>query len=233
MEREIMLGVIGAMESEVETLIAALEEDRAEKIGLTVYHAGKLDGRAVVIARSGVGKVNAALAAAEMIRRFGVSAIVNTGVAGALDPTLEPCDAVIAVDLVQHDMDTTPLGDPPGFVSGLGIVRFQADPTLSGSAKRAADSLGIRVILGTVASGDQFIADPERKKRIVNAFGAAACEMEGAAVAHACTLYGVPFAVIRSISDKADGSSTLDFPTFAAKAAASNAAIVRRMIQER
>ena len=232
MEKEKTLGVIGAMESEVTTLIAALKEHREEKIGLTTYHVGKLDGQAVVIARSGVGKVNAALTAAEMIRTFGAFAIINTGVAGALDPTLEPCDAVIAADLVQHDMDTTSLGDPPGFVSGLGVVRFQADPALSAAAVNAAKALGIRVILGTVASGDQFISDRKMKERITSTFGAAACEMEGAAIAHACALYGVPFAVIRSISDKADGSSTVDFPTFVVSAAASNAEIVRRMLKE-
>ena len=113
------IGIIGAMEEEVSTLISAMEDRAERKIGIVTYHVGKLDGKEVVVARSGVGKVNAALTAAEMIRTFGATAVVNTGVAGALDESLEPEDAVIAADLVQHDYSTAPLGDPPGRVSGI------------------------------------------------------------------------------------------------------------------
>ena len=224
------IGIIGAMEVEVATLIAEMEDREEKKIGGAVYHVGKLCGKDVVVARSGVGKVNAALTAAEMIRTFGARAIVNTGVAGALDGSLDPEDAVIATALVQHDYDTTPF-DPPGCVSGIGQVEIPADPALSKAAAAAARFLGMRVMTGIIASGDQFIADPEKKERIRNAFGALACEMEGAAIAHACFRYGVPCGVIRTISDRADGKADVDFPTFAARAAALNARIVTTVLE--
>ena len=225
------IGIIGAMEEEVTTLIAALEEHAEQKIGIVTYHVGKLDGKEVVIARSGVGKVNASLTAAEMIRTFGATSIINTGVAGALDESLEPEDTVIASDLVQHDYSTAPLGDPPGRVSGIDLVHIPADPDISDAAEKAARKLGVRRVLrGTVASGDQFISDPAKKEWIRTTFGGLACEMEGAAIAHVCRVYGVRCAVIRSISDRADGEADVDFPTFAARAAALNAEIVRKII---
>ena len=223
------IGIIGAMESEVATLIPALKDHAETKIGIVVYHTGKLDGRDVVIARSGVGKVNAALTAAEMIRTFGAKAIVNTGVAGALEETLNPEDAVIATDLVQHDYDTTPF-DPPGCVSGIGQVKIPVDPAIASAAAKAARELGMRVLEGTVASGDQFISDGKKKEWIRDTFGALACEMEGAAIAQACYLLGVRCAVIRTVSDRADGKADVDFPSFAARAAAKNAEIVRRVL---
>ena len=223
------IGIIGAMESEVATLIPALKDHAETKIGIVVYHTGKLDGRDVVIARSGVGKVNAALTAAEMIRTFGAKAIVNTGVAGALEETLNPEDAVIATDLVQYDYDTTPF-DPPGCVSGIGQVKIPVDPAIASAAAKAARELGMRVLEGTVASGDQFISDGKKKEWIRDTFGALACEMEGAAIAQACYLLGVRCAVIRTVSDRADGKADVDFPSFAARAAAKNAEIVRRVL---
>ena len=225
------IGIIGAMESEVATLIPALEDHKEQTIGIVVYHVGKLDGREVVVARSGVGKVNAAMTAAEMIRTFGATAIVNTGVAGALEETLDPEDAVIATDLVQHDYDTTPF-DPPGFVSGVGRIKIPADPKISKAAANAARELGMRVLEGTVASGDQFISDGKKKEWIRKTFGAFACEMEGAAIAHVCFLYGVRCGVIRTISDRADGKADVDFPSFAEHAAALNAEIVRRVLPQ-
>ena len=224
------IGIIGAMESEVTTLIPALTDHAETKIGIVVYHTGKLDGRDVVIARSGAGKVNAALTAAEMIRTFGAKAIVNTGVAGGLEETLNPEDAVIATDLVQHDYDTTPF-DPPGCISGIGQVKIPVDPAMASAAAKAARELGMRVLEGTVASGDQFISDGKKKEWIRDTFGALACEMEGAAIAQACYLLGVRCAVIRTVSDRADGTADVDFPKFAAHAAALNAKIVRRTLQ--
>lgn len=226
-----IIGIIGAMEEEVSTLIPALEDHTERRIGIVTYHVGKLDGKEVVVARSGVGKVNAALTAAEMIRTFHATVIVNTGVAGALDESLEPEDAVIATDLVQHDYSTAPLGDPPGRVSGIDLVYIPADPAISVAAENAARELGVRrVLTGTIASGDQFISDPARKEWIRRTYGGLACEMEGAAIAHACTLYGIRCAVIRTISDRADGKADVDFPTFAVRAAARNAKIVRKVV---
>lgn len=225
------IGIIGAMEEEVSTLIPALEGHAEKVIGGVVYHTGTLGGKEVVVARSGIGKVNAALTAAEMIRAFSAAAVINTGVAGALDDSLCPEDAVIATDLVQHDYDTTPF-DPPGFVSGIDTVHIPVDSAISSAAFDAARALGVRVTQGTIASGDQFISDPDRKERIRRAFGALACEMEGAAIAHACCLYGVRCAVIRTISDRADGEAQVDFPTFAARAAARNAKIVAAVVRD-
>lgn len=224
------IGIIGAMEEEVATLIPVLKDHAERKIGIVTYHTGNLDGKEVVIAQSGIGKVNAALTAAEMIRTYGAKIVINTGIAGAIDDSLEPEDAVVATDLVQHDYSTAPLGDPPGFVSGVERVRFQADPAVTAAAVAAARSLGARVLTGTIASGDRFISDAREKERIKNSFGALACEMEGAAIAHACVVYGVRFAVIRTISDRADGAAKIDYPIFAVRAAARNAEIVRKVV---
>lgn len=224
------IGIIGAMEEEVTTLIDALENRAQERIGGVVYHTGKLGGKEVVVAQSGVGKVNAAMTAAEMVRTFSATAIINTGVSGALDDTLCPEDAVVATNLVQHDYDTSPLGDEPGYVSRAETVFFPTDPAISAAAVDAARTLGMRVMQGTVASGDQFISDVGQKERIKRTFGAVSCEMEGAAIAHACLLYGVRCAVIRTISDRADGDAEVDFPTFARRAAARNAEIVKRVL---
>lgn len=229
----VRIGIIGAMESEVCHLRDQLENKQVETIAGTDYYAGTLCGRDVVLAQCGIGKVNAAVCAQTLIVYFGVSHIVNTGVAGSLDARINIGDIVVSSDAVQHDFDTTPLGYAAGQVPGLDVLAFSADAELRAltvaAVGKAAPEVG--VFEGRVASGDQFVAASELKDRIVGEFGALCSEMEGAAIAQTCHLAKVPFVIVRAISDKADGSSSVDYRTFEVEAANRSARIVAELVQ--
>jgi adenosylhomocysteine nucleosidase len=227
-----MYGIIGAMRSEVEELVSLLDGKEEIRIGALTFYRGKLLGAVdAVIAECGVGKVNAAITATLMIREFSPRAIINTGVSGALSPALSVGDLVIGDSFVQHDMDTSPIGDPVGFVTGPNLVYFPADEALVSAAVAAAASLGLPAISGRVASGDQFIAGGESKARIRTCFDAATCEMEGTAVAEVCDQYDTPFVVIRAMSDKADGEAHESFDNFGDTAADNSSRIVMEMLK--
>ncbi len=200
-----MLGIIGAMEKEVDALRRQMTDTEETRAGFSRFTVGTLWEKRVCLAQCGIGKVHAALCAYAMITLFDVSAVLNIGVAGALRPSLLIGDAVIADSAVQHDVDTTPIGDPPGMVSGPNIVHFPCDPTLSSLLKQAAADAGIRWESGSVATGDQFIVGTEKKDSLARAFGAAACDMEGGAIAQCCFETGVPYAAVRTVSDTRDG----------------------------
>lgn len=224
-----MTGLIGAMESEVTHLVAALTNAITEThLGMTFY-IGTLEGESVVITRAGVGKVNAALAAGTMSLLYHPDRLINTGVAGALAGDLAQGDVVVATSLVEYDMDTTPLGEPRGLLSirGQELVGLPADPETVAALTRAAEACDEKPHTGMVATGDRFVAGADAKAAILRDFPALACEMEGAAIAHAAYAAGVPVAVLRVISDSADGSAQLDYPTFARIAAEKCQHIVR------
>lgn len=226
------LGIIGAMAVEVDLLRSHLEQRHDEQcLGMDVS-TGELCGTPVVVVRCGIGKVNAASCAQMLVLRYGVTAIVNTGVAGSLDASIDIGDVVVSTDAVQHDMDVAGLGYEPGFVPGLGLS-FAADDRLRERAVAAVRAVApdVGVHQGRVASGDQFVSSAKQKERIVQTFGALCCEMEGAAIAQTCSIAQVPFVVVRAISDKADGSAHVDYPTFEAEAAAHCARIVEHMAQ--
>ncbi len=226
-----MIGIIGAMEMETAALSAAVTEQKCETISGILYVSGLLDGQAVVIATCGVGKVHAALCAQTMLLRYQPSLLINTGVAGTLTPELGIGDIAVANVLCQHDMDTSPIGDPIGFVSGINRIYFKADSDVSQRLAACAEACGARTVTGCIATGDQFVATPEKKAWIRAAFGAIACEMEGGAIAQVAALNGLPFAVLRAISDSADGDATLDYPTFASQAAARSVSLLRAFLQ--
>ena len=226
------IGIIGAMASEVDGLVAALSEHESETVGGILYHTGMLEGKRVAIARCGVGKVFAAICAEAMIIKYSPSLVINTGVGGALAAGLKTTDIVIADKLCQHDMDTSPLGDPKGLVSGINKIYFDTDERAVGILKSSAERLGLNAYVGTVASGDKFVADKSDKDRIVSQFRAMACEMEGAAVAHVAFVNETRFAVIRAISDSADGDATMDYPTFMPIAAKASSMLTRELIRE-
>ena len=221
-----MIGILGAMPPEVESILAALENKQAHPMSGTTYYTGTLHGRDVVVARCGVGKVCAAVCAQTMILHFGAKALLNTGVAGALDPALSICDVVIATDLVQHDVDTSPLGDPVGLISELNRVDMPTDARMAALAEETAKALGQTVHKGRVASGDCFVASPEKKQYIRDTFSAMACEMEGGAMAQVCMMNQTPFLVLRAISDTADNRAEMDYPTFVSVAAEKMASLV-------
>ena len=214
-----MIGIIGAMESETAAIIRGMEQVEAQVISGVRFVRGRWCGKDVVVATAGVGKVFAALCTEAMILSYRPDCIINTGVAGALDPALEIMDVVIAAQVVQHDMDTSPLGDPVGMISGINQVELPADEKLIKAFTNAAEKVGAKAICGVVASGDQFIADQQKKNLIRGRFNASCCEMEGAAIGHVCYVNKVPFAVLRAISDGASEEAAMDFPAFVKKAA--------------
>jgi len=230
--RKYSVGIIGALEEEVRELISNLNSYESEEIGGIVFHTGMLFGKWVVIAKCGVGKVFAAMCAQAMIIKYAPELIVNTGVGGALKKGISVTDILIAESLVQHDMDTSPLGDPKGLISGINVVYFKPDERAVEIAKRSADKLGIKNHTGTVASGDVFVSTKEQKERIVNEFSASVCEMEGAAIAHVAYVNKTPFAVIRAISDSADEGSSMDYMKFLPIAAKYGAAITLELCKE-
>ena len=209
-----MIGIIGALDIELERLIGAMREPAHREISGVPFTCGKLLGTDVVIARAGVGKVNAAVCAQTMALIYEPELIINSGVSGALSPELRVGDVVIGTDVVQHDVDTTALGDEPGFVSTVDRLSFPLDNFASTAISAAAEELGIRAVRGRIASGDQFVASTERKEEIVRLFSAVTCEMEAGAIAHVCFLNRIPCAVIRSISDGGNEEALMSYEEF-------------------
>lgn len=214
------LGIIGAMDVEVAKLKDCMENKQVHIIAGSQYCVGKLEGLDAVVVQCGVGKVNAALCTQVLCSYFGVTHIVNTGIAGSLNAELDIGDFVISTDAVYHDMDATNFGYPMCQVPGLSVLAFGADPMLTDLACKAAETAHPgHVRIGRVATGDQFVADKALKEKIIANTGAFCTEMEGAAIAHTAWKNDVPFVIIRAISDKADDSAQMDYPTFEAAAA--------------
>lgn len=222
------IGIIGAMQIEIEGLKAAMTEITEEVISGVTYTKGKLEGKEVVCAVCGVGKVFAAIAAQTMILRYAPRALLNTGVAGGLADGLVVGDVVLADNVVQHDMDTSPLGDPVGLLSGINIVNIPADGALLDALRAATEACDLKAVVGTVATGDQFIASDAQKTRLREVFHAAACEMEGGSIGHVAYVNRVPFAVLRAISDGGDG---MEFSEFVTLAAARSVAVTRAFVK--
>ncbi len=225
-----MIGIIGAMALETDAIISQLKNPKNETISGIHFVEGEWCGKDVVVATSGVGKVFAALCAEAMILRYQPDCIINTGVAGALSPDLHILNVVIGEDVVQHDMDTSAVGDPVGLISGINKIALSTDPELNAAFEKAAASLGIPTMRGRVASGDQFIATEEKRCYIRDTFHGACCEMEGAAIGQVCYVNQVPFAVLRAISDGAADDAKMDFPAFAAKAAEQSIKILEKSL---
>lgn len=226
------LGIIGAMDVEVSTLKERMQNKTEKTIAGAVYCEGLLESLPVVVVQCGVGKVNAALCVQALCDCFAVTHIVNTGVAGSLDAKLDIGDFVISRDAVYHDFDCHVINPNycVGQVPGLPVWAFPADKELVELAFSAADAqCPMHAHIGTVASGDQFVCQKEQKAQIVADTGALCTEMEGAAIAHGAWRNGIPFVVIRAISDKADDSAEMDYPTFEAMAAQRCAEVTQAM----
>ena len=220
------LGIIAAMKIEAELIEAAMTDIVRETCGSIEYCLGKIGTTDIVLAVCGIGKVFAAICAQTMIVKYAPDAVINTGVGGTLTKKLSVGDVAVSSAMVQHDMDTSALGDPVGLISGINIVEIPADAALAEKISAIVKAMGINTVTGTIATGDQFIGNQETKNRIVDTFGAIACEMEGAAIGQVCYVNKVPFAVIRAISDDADGGACEDYPTFAKMAAKNSAKAV-------
>lgn len=226
------IAVIGAMEPEVLGLISEMSERTVERISGIEVNLGKIYNKTVAVARCGIGKVFAALCAEVLILKYSPSLLINTGVGGGLAQDLKTGDIIVASDLCQHDMDTSAIGDPVGLVSGINKIHFEADKRAQKILLDAAGELGLTARAGRVATGDKFIASREEKSRITSLFDADACEMEGCAIAQAAFVNQTPFAVVRAISDSADGEATMDYPTFMPIAARNSQNLTLALIKE-
>ena len=227
-----MIGIIGAMSAEVEALKAILKDKSVENISGVEFVCGKLSGKDVVVAQCGIGKVFAAISAQTMIIRYGVSAIINTGVAGTLSDKIGILDFAVSSAVVQHDMDTTAIGDAPGLISGINIVQIPAAQKLCTRAAQIAEEQGNNARLGIIASGDQFINNAAKKAYIRDTFGAIACEMEGASIGQVCYVNGVDFVIIRCISDNASGEAEMEYPEMVKIAAVRSQKLVEAIVKE-
>ena len=209
------LGIIGAMDVEVATLKEKMENIAVKTVAGMDYFEGMLEGLDCVVVQCGVGKINAAMCTQILVDRFAVTHIVNTGIAGSLCAELDIADLVISQDAIHHDFDLRFWGRPIGQVPGLDVIAVPADEMLQQAAFAAAEAENPgHTKRGRVASGDQFICSKEQKEKIIADTGAICAEMEGASIAHTAYRNGIPFVIIRAISDKADDSADMDYPTF-------------------
>lgn len=227
-----MIGIIGAMEEEVAHLKEAMQVEKTVERAAMTFVKGKLDGKDVVVVRSGIGKVNAGICAQILADLFEVDTLINTGVAGSLDAALDIGDIVISTDAVQHDMDVSALGDPVGQIPRMDTFAFPADERLVQLAVQANEEVNpdIHTFTGRVVSGDQFVSDGAVKERLVTQFQAKCTEMEGAAIAQAAYLNKISCVIIRAISDKADNSSTMDYAAFEKQAITHTVRLVRNLM---
>ena len=227
------VGIIGAMEVEVETLKNHMKVRRTVKKAGMEFYEGVLSGKEAVVVKSGIGKVNAAVCTQILIDDFKVDAVINTGIAGSLKAEINIGDIVVSTDLLYHDMDATNFGYPLGQIPQMDVFSFEADEKLAEVAWKACEEVNpeIQVFKGRIVSGDQFIADKTVKNHIVANFNGYCTEMEGAAIAHAAYLNNVPFVVLRAISDKADDSASMDYPTFEKKAVEHCVRLVERFLE--
>ncbi|MBW5396649.1 5'-methylthioadenosine/adenosylhomocysteine nucleosidase [Brachyspira pilosicoli] len=228
------IAIIGAMDCEIDNFKNMIENIEEIEIANITYYKGKLCGKDIVLLKSGIGKVNAAIATTIAIEKFNVEKIIFTGAAGSGNPDYDISDIVISKDLIEHDFDTSALdGDElTVLVKGYDKNYYPADKSLIELAKTSAQKVitDNKVYIDTIATGDQFVGDNNKVKQIHNKFKAGAIEMEGASVAHAALMFKVPFVVIRSLSDKADSDAVVDFPKFVAKAAENSKKIVIEML---
>ena len=226
------LGIIGAMSVEVELLKEKMENLTVTAHAGMEFYEGVLEGMPSVVVQCGVGKVNAAMCAQVLCSVFGVTHLVNTGIAGSLNAQLDIGDLVVSQDAMYHDFEVTAFGYPHGKVPGMDVIAFPADETLMAYAFAAADSVNPgHAKIGRVASGDQFVCGKDQKNKIIEVTQALCTEMEGAAIAQTAYRNGIPFVILRAISDKADDSAEMDYPTFEAQAAEHCAKVTLTMAQ--
>lgn len=226
------IAVIGAMEEEVELLREKMDVHMAEVIAHCEYFIGTLQGKEVVLSKSGIGKVNAAMATAILFERYNPDVVVNTGSAGGYNSELKIGDLVISSEVRHHDVDVTAFGYKYGQVPQLPEA-FKADASMVEIAEAAARSIeGVQAIKGLIATGDTFMSDPDKVEFVRGKFpDIQAVEMEGAAIAQVAYQFDIPFVIIRSLSDIAGQKSEISFDKFIEKASVNSANLVMEMIK--
>lgn len=226
------VGIIGAMEVEVETLKKDMTLSKVEKKAGMEFYDGTLEGMPVVVVRSGICKVNAAVCTQILIDDFKVDGVINTGVGGSLNADINIGDIVISTDVVHHDVNATQFGYPLGQIPQMKVFSFKADEAFAEKAKAACNRVNpdIKVWRGRVCSGDQFVSSQEQKEEIIHNFHGFTTEMEGAGIAQTASINNVPFIIVRAISDKADNSAFLDYATFEKEAAEHSVKLVEALM---
>ncbi|MDR5657926.1 5'-methylthioadenosine/adenosylhomocysteine nucleosidase [Serpentinicella sp. ANB-PHB4] len=229
------VGIIGAMEEEVNILKDEMKILQHINIASMDFYIGKLEEKEIVLVKCGIGKVNAAICTQILIDKFNVTVIINTGVAGAVHNDLDILDVVISEDVLQHDFDVTGFGYKIGEIPRMETSIFNADKSLVAEAIEASKKAlkTEKVLKGRIVSGDVFVSSNELKEKIKNTFNAFSTEMEGAAIGHTCYLNNIPFVIIRSMSDKADGSAHNNFNEFVEKASNNSKNIVKEILKHR
>ena len=210
------IGIIGAMDEEVNELQKVMTNTKVQKIATMDFYEGIIEERKVVVVKSGIGKVNAAICTQILIDKFNVARIINTGIGGSLDAKIDIGDMVLSSDAMQHDIDVGAFGHDYGKIPRMETSIFIADSEMLRKAEATCKkvNLDINVHVGRILSGDQFIQDKEKKSWLVSTFNGVCVEMEGASIAHVAALNDIPFLIIRAISDKADGSAQMDYYQF-------------------
>ena len=227
------LGFIGAMQVEVEILLSAMNNKVEKTIAGSTFYEGTLENLEVVVVQCGVGKVNAAICAQILCSCFGITHLVNTGIAGSLCADLDIGDLVVSTDAMYHDFDCVHFGYPYGKVPGMDVTSFPADEAMIGYAFDAAEAVNPgHTKKGRVASGDQFVAVKELKEKIIATTQGLCTEMEGTSIAQTAYRNGLPFVILRAISDKADDSAEMDYPTFERIAAHRCAEVTKNLAKQ-
>lgn len=225
------IGIIAAMKIEIDALKEKLINPKIITLSGIDYVCGELYNKKVVAAQCGIGKVFAAACAQTMAIKFSPDIIINTGVAGGLNPRLNIADLVIGTKAVQHDMDTSPIGDPVGLISGINVIYFESDNTLVEHVSNISESLNLNYIKGTIASGDQFVSNEETKNKIIELFNADATDMESASTAQICYINKIPFLPLRAISDGANDNANMDYEKFQKLAADNTIKLTDKFIE--
>lgn len=225
-----MLGIIGAMQNEVEQLHDAMEDVEVFEIATMEFCKGKLSGKEVVVVQSGIGKVNAAICTQILVDKFNVSAVLNIGVAGSLRNEINIGDIVISTDAVEHDVNVMALGYERGVIPAMETSVFTADYKLVDLVKECCkDAVDVAYYEGRVVSGDLFVSDRKIKDKLIDQFDGYCAEMEGGAIAHCAFVNRIPFVIVRAISDKADNSAHMDYPEFEKMAIANSLKLIKEV----
>ncbi len=234
MQDKNVLGIIGAMDEEVAGLKELMSEVKVKNVAGMSFYEGTLCDKNVVVVKCGVGKVNAAMCTQVLADLYNVSSIINTGVAGSLNPEINIGDIVLATDTVEHDMDAGGLGFAPGINPDMDVNTFKTDDYLYNTALTAAKNanLSVNIFSGRIVSGDQFISGKDKKCWLTETFGGMCAEMEGAAIGHAAYLNNIPFLVVRAISDKADDSAEMDYPSFKDMAITNSISLITEIVKQ-
>ncbi|WP_104706806.1 5'-methylthioadenosine/adenosylhomocysteine nucleosidase [Helicobacter bizzozeronii] len=223
------IGVMGAMREEIAPFLEMFPTHTTEQVGGNTFYTIPYQNSQIILAYSKIGKVHASLTASTMILRYGIEALIFSGVAGGLAPHLNINDLLLATKLCQADVDLSAFGHPLGFIPESAVF-IPSDPTLNDLARQTAKDLGIPLQEGVIATCDQFVSDSGRKQEWAQNFGASVVEMEGAAVAFVCHAFHVPFCVLRSVSDRANGEAPGDFDQFLHQSAQTSAQFVFKML---